>query len=176
MGLFQHADGGTLFLDEIAETSPSFQLKLLRAPQEGEIRPVGSPRALSVDVRIIAATNRDLEQEVRERRFREDLYYRIATVTLTISPLRERTMDIPLLAKAILERGVRQLGSRVEGLTDEAMACLKSYRWPGNARELQNEILRMLALADGPWLAAELLSPRVLRAAGEEQEHHLSLL
>jgi two-component system response regulator HupR/HoxA len=86
-------------------------------------------------------------------------------------------MDIPLLARAILERGMRQLGSRVEGLTNEAMACLESYRWPGNARELQNEILRMLALADAPWLTAELLSPRVLRAAGEEsEERDLALL
>ena len=177
IGLFQQADGGTLFLDEIAETSSAFQVKLLRALQEGEIRPVGSPRTLCVDVRIIAATNRDLEQEVRAGRFREDLYYRVATVTLTLSPLRERVMDIPLLARAILERGMRQLGSRVEGLTDEAMACLTSYRWPGNARELQNEILRMLALADEPWLEAELLSPRVLRAAGEEsEERDLALL
>jgi len=177
IGLFQQADGGTLFLDEIGETSPAFQVKLLRALQEGEIRPVGSPRTLSVDVRVLAATNRDLEQEVRAGRFREDLYYRVATVTLTLSPLRERVMDIPLLAQAILDRGMLQLGSRVEGLTREAMECLKRYRWPGNARELQNEILRMLALTDGPWLPAELLSPRVLRAAGgETEERDLSLL
>ena len=177
IGLFQQADGGTLFLDEIGETSPAFQVKLLRALQEGEIRPVGSPRTLSVDVRIIAATNRDLEEDVRDGRFREDLYYRIAAVTLTVPPLRERLMDIPLLVDAILDRARRHVGARVEGLTAEALACLQAYRWPGNARELENEILRMLALADGPRLSAELLSPRVVRAAAEEtQERDLSLL
>jgi two-component system response regulator HupR/HoxA len=177
IGLFQQADGGTIFLDEIGETSPAFQVNLLRVLQEGEIRPVGSPRALSVDVRVIAATNRDLEQEVRAGRFREDLYYRIAGVTLTIPPLRQRSMDIPLLAADILARGARQLGAQVEGFTEEAAACIQAYRWPGNGRELQNEILRMLALADGPWLGADLLSPRVLRAATEEaEEQDLALL
>jgi two-component system response regulator HupR/HoxA len=176
IGLFQQADGGTIFLDEIGETSPAFQVKLLRALQEGEIRPVGSSRTLSVDVRVIAATNRDLEEEVRAGRFREDLYYRVAAVTLTLPPLRERPMDIPLLAEAMLESGRRQLGAAVDGFTEEAMACLKAYRWPGNARELQNEILRMLALTDEPRLGAELLSPRALRAAAEAEESDLSLL
>jgi two-component system response regulator HupR/HoxA len=176
IGLFQQADGGTIFLDEIGETSPAFQVKLLRALQEGEIRPVGSSRTLSVDVRVIAATNRDLEEEVRAGRFREDLYYRIATVTLTLPPLRERPMDVPLLAEAMLERGRRQLDAEVEGFSEEAMACLRAYRWPGNARELQNEILRMLAVSDEPRLGAELLSPRVLRAAAEVEERDLSLL
>jgi two-component system response regulator HupR/HoxA len=176
IGLFQQADGGTMFLDEIGETSPAFQVKLLRALQEGEIRPVGSPRSLSVDVRVIAATNRDLEQEVQAGRFREDLYYRVATVTLSLPPLRERVMDIEPLAEAILERGRRQLQATVEGITAEAMSCLKKYRWPGNARELQNEILRMLALADGPWLGAELLSPRVLHAAADGEPRELAVL
>jgi two-component system, NtrC family, response regulator HupR/HoxA len=177
IGLFHQADGGTILLDEVGETSPAFQVKLLRALQEGEIRPVGSARTLSVDVRVIAATNRDLEEEVRAGRFREDLYYRLAAVTLTLPPLRDRPMDIPLLANAVLQRGRQQLGSPVEGFADETMACLKAYRWPGNTRELQNEILRMLALADGPRLGAELLSPRVLRAApGEADERDLSLL
>jgi two-component system response regulator HupR/HoxA len=177
IGLFQQADGGTLFLDEIGETSPAFQVKLLRALQEGEIRPVGSPRTLSVDVRIIAATNRDLEKDVRSGRFREDLYWRVAAVTLNVPPLRERLMDVPPLAKAMLEQASRQLGRQVDGLTPEALTCLKAYRWPGNARELQNELLRMLALSDGPSLSADLLSPRVLRAAAEEaQEVDLSVL
>ena len=177
IGLFQQADGGTIFLDEIGETSPAFQVKLLRALQEGEIRPVGSARTLSVDVRVIAATNRDLEEDVRTGRFREDLYYRVATVTLTMPPLRDRVMDVPPLAASMLDRGKRQLGARVEGFTAEAMGCLTTYRWPGNARELQNEILRMLSLADGPWLGPELLSARVLRAAREEgEERDLSLL
>ncbi len=176
LGLFQQADGGTIFLDEIGETSPAFQVKLLRALQEGEIRPVGSPRTLSVDVRVIAATNRELEEDVKAGRFREDLYYRVAAVTLTLPPLRERVMDIEPLARAILERGRRQLGARMEGITPEAMARLEQYPWPGNARELQNEILRMLALADGPWLGVELLSPRVLQAADEDAPPRLAVL
>jgi len=176
IGLFQQADGGTIFLDEIGETSPAFQVKLLRALQEGEIRPVGSPRTLSVDVRVIAATNRELEADVQAGRFREDLYYRVAAVTLTLPPLRERVMDIEPLARAILERGRRQLGARMEGITPEAMACLEKYRWPGNARELQNEILRMLALADGPWLGVELLSPRVLQSVNEDAPPKLAVL
>ena len=174
VGLFQQADGGTLFLDEIGETSPAFQVKLLRVLQEGEVRPVGAPRPLSVDVRVLAATNRDLEEEVRAGRFREDLYYRLATLTLHLPPLRERPMDIPMIAEGILERGMRQLQRPARGFTREAMACLTAYRWPGNVRELQNEILRMLTLAEGRdgelWLGAELLSTRVLRAAGEESE------
>jgi two-component system, NtrC family, response regulator HupR/HoxA len=176
LGLFQQADGGTIFLDEIGDTSAAFQVKLLRALQEGEIRPVGSSRTLSVDVRVIAATNRDLDEDVRTGRFREDLYYRIATVTLPLPPLRDRPMDIEPLAQAILQRSRKQLRFPVEGFTADAMACLKRYRWPGNGRELQNEVQRMLALADGGWLGAELLSPRVLHAAAEGQERDLSLL
>jgi len=180
IGLFQQADGGTLLLDEIGETSPAFQVKLLRALQEGEIRPLGSPRPLPVDVRVIAATNRDLETEVRAGRFREDLYYRIATMTLRLSPLAERPMDIPLIAQEILERGMKRLGRQVQGIGREAMQCMVAYRWPGNVREMQNEILRMLALCQGEagklWLGAELLSPRVLRAAEEHQEQELGLL
>jgi two-component system response regulator HupR/HoxA len=174
IGLFQQADGGTIFLDEVGETSPAFQVKLLRVLQEGEIRPVGAPRPLSVDVRVLAATNRDLEEEVRAGRFREDLYYRLATLTLHLPALRERAADIPLIAAGILERGMKQLNRRVKGFTKEAMNCLSAYRWPGNVRELQNEILRMLTLAEGKegsiWLGADLLSPRVLLAAGEEHE------
>jgi two-component system response regulator HupR/HoxA len=180
IGLFQQADGGTLLLDEIGETSPAFQVKLLRALQEGEIRPLGSPRPIPVDVRVIAATNRDLEKEVRAGRFRGDLYYRIAAMTLHLSPLSERPMDIPLIAQEILERGMKRLGRRVKGISREAMACLTAYRWPGNVREMQNEILRMLALCQGEdgnlWLGAELLSPRVLHAAEEHQEQELGLL
>jgi two-component system response regulator HupR/HoxA len=178
IGLFQQADGGTIFLDEVGETSPAFQVKLLRALQEGEIRSVGSPRAVSVDVRVIAATNRDLEADMRSGRFREDLYYRLAGMTLHMPPLRERAMDVAPIALGLLERA--QAGSprrRTKGFSAEALACLAAYRWPGNVRELQNEILRMLALADGDRLDAHLLSPRVLRAAAEEsQERDLDLL
>ena len=163
VGLFQQADGGTLFLDEIGETSPAFQVKLLRVLQEGEFRPLGSARPVHVDVRVIAATNRDLEEEVRAGRFREDLYYRLATISLHVPPLRERSMDLPLLVQRLLENSCLALGKAVDGFSSEAMACIAAYRWPGNVRELQNEILRMVALADGRRLGADLLSPRALR-------------
>ncbi len=177
VGLFQQADGGTIFLDEIGETSPAFQVKLLRVLQEGEFRPLGAARPVSVDVRVIAATNRELEAEVREGRFREDLYYRLATVPLHVPPLRERPMDIPLLAERLLDVSRKALGKACDGFTGEAAVCIAAYRWPGNVRELQNEILRMLALAEGPQLGAELLSPRVLRTpVGETQAAELSLL
>lgn len=176
IGLFQQADGGTIFLDEVGETSPAFQVKLLRVLQEGEIRPLGCPRPLSVNVRVIAATNRDLEEDVRQGRFREDLYYRLATMTLHLPPLRERPMDIPLIAQDLLARGMKQLGRPVRGFTQEAMDCLVNYRWPGNVRELQNEILRMLALGSGDWLEAGLLSARVVQGAAEHEEKELSLL
>ena len=164
VGLFQQADGGTLFLDEIGETSPAFQVKLLRVLQEGEFRPLGSNRPVHVDVRVIAATNRDLEDDVRTGRFREDLYYRLATFALHVPPLLERPMDLPLLARRLLDSSCAALGKPVEGFTNEALACIAAYRWPGNVRELQNEILRMVALATMPQLGADLLSPRVLRS------------
>ncbi len=177
VGLFAQADGGTLFLDEIGDTSPAFQVKLLRVLQEGEFRPLGSARSLTADVRVIAATNRDLEEEVRAGRFREDLYYRLATFPLHVPPLRERAMDIPLLAQRLLDAACAALGRRLEGFSAEALACLAAYRWPGNVRELRNEILRMVALADGPRLGADLLSPRVLRApVGETQAAELAWL
>jgi two-component system response regulator HupR/HoxA len=177
VGLFQQADGGTLFLDEIGETSPAFQVKLLRVLQEGEFRPLGSTRPVTVDVRVIAATNRDLEADVRAGRFREDLYYRLATVALHVPPLRERPMDLPLLAQKLLESSSRVLGKPVEGFTNEALACVAAYRWPGNVRELQNEILRMVALGDGKKLGADLLSPRVLRTpVGDVQAEEMAWL
>ena len=177
VGLFQQADGGTLFLDEIGETSPAFQVKLLRVLQEGEFRPLGSARSVNVDVRVIAATNRDLEEEVRAGRFREDLYYRLATISLHVPPLRDRPMDLPLLAQRLLASSSRALEKTAEGFTTEALACIAAYRWPGNVRELQNEILRMVALADGPKLGADLLSPRVLRTpVGDVQEEELTWL
>ncbi|PKO61184.1 MAG: sigma-54-dependent Fis family transcriptional regulator [Betaproteobacteria bacterium HGW-Betaproteobacteria-18] len=160
IGLFQQADGGTLFLDEIGETSPAFQVKLLRALQEGEIRPLGSPRPVAVDVRLIAATNRDLEADVATGRFREDLYYRIAGITLYLPALRERAQDIPLIVTDLLKKS--PLIGR--NMSAEAMDLLCHHTWPGNVRELQNEIRRAMALGDGPLLGVELLSPRVLHA------------
>ncbi len=169
IGLFERADGGTVFLDEIGELSPAFQVKLLRVLQEGEIRPLGSSRTRNVDVRVVAATNRNLEEEVSAGRFREDLYYRLATVTVTLPPLRERRSDIPELANALLEQTMHNLGKRVEGFTAEALQCLQEYHWPGNVRELQNEVSHMLVTCRGNELGAELLNPRVLRAAPQDE-------
>jgi two-component system response regulator HupR/HoxA len=176
MGLFERASGGTVFLDEIGEVSPAFQVKLLRVLQEGEIRPLGSGRTRKVDVRVIAATNKDLEEEVRAGRFRKDLYYRIASVTLAMPPLRERRGDIPLIASALLEQKMRALGKSVEGFTDEAITCMQAYYWPGNVRELQNEIQHMLVISSGDYLGADLLSPRVLHRAPEEHKAELEIL
>ena len=164
IGLFQQADGGTIFLDEIGETSPAFQVKLLRALQEGEVRPLGSPRPVSVDVRVIAATNRDLEADVHAGRFREDLYYRLAGMTLHVPPLRERPMDIPIVAGELLARIQAGRGGDAR-FEPAALKRLCAYPWPGNVRELQNEIQRMLALADGDRLGVALLSPKVARGA-----------
>jgi two-component system, NtrC family, response regulator HupR/HoxA len=168
VGLFQQADGGTIFLDEIGETSPAFQVKLLRALQEGEIRALGSPRPVSVDVRVIAATNRDLEADVRSGRFREDLYYRLAGMKLHLPPLRARPTDIALIAMELLEHGRKRTGKPGAQFTPDTLRYLESHAWPGNVRELQNEVMRMLALADGDWLSADLLSPAV-RAAGDDE-------
>ncbi|MEW8063568.1 MAG: sigma 54-interacting transcriptional regulator, partial [Candidatus Thiodiazotropha sp.] len=175
-GIFERANGGTVFLDEIGEVSPAFQVKLLRVLQESEIRPLGSSQTRQVDIRIIAATNRDLEQEVREGRFREDLYYRLATVTIHLPALRERRMDIPLIAQSILEVSMGQLGKHVKGFTEEALACMQAYHWPGNVRELQNEIRHMLVMSDSELLSADMLSPRVLQAAPEEDEADLKVM
>ena len=157
MGLFQQADGGTLFLDEIGETSPAFQVKLLRALQEGVIRPLGDTRSVAVNVRVIAATNRKLEADVASGRFREDLYYRLAGITLYLPALRERTQDIALIIADVL-KNAPLVGRK---FTPEALNLLCQHSWPGNVRELQNEIRRALALADGLTLGPELLSPRV---------------
>ena len=161
IGLFQQADGGTLFLDEIGDTSPAFQVKLLRALQEGEVRPVGSPRSVPVDVRIIAATNRDLEADVASGRFRQDLYYRIAGITFHMPSLRERPQDIPLIVAGMFKESALA-GRRFSA---EAMKCLVAHRWPGNVRELQNEVLRALALGDGDVLDADLFSAGVHQSA-----------
>ncbi len=165
LGQFQQADGGTIFLDEIGEISPAFQAKLLRVLQEKEIRPLGSPRPVAVDVRVIAATNRNLAADVRSGRFREDLYYRLAGMTLHMPPLRERPMDIPLIAAELLDLRQKQIARQGLVLAPETLRCMTRYAWPGNVRELQNEIMRLLALADDDVLGAELLSPGLLCAS-----------
>ena len=167
-GLFQRGHGGTVFLDEIGETSPAFQVKLLRVLQEGEVRPVGGVRPVPVDVRIVAATHRQLEQRVREGLFREDLYYRIAGISITVPPLRERVTDIPPIAHQMALDVATELGHPGATLPDETLACLLAYPWPGNIRELRNEIARAMALHDGAALSPAAFSPRVLqgRSAG----------
>src|SRR6185312_2022598 len=139
-GLFEIADGGTLFLDEVTEMPMSLQSKLLRALQEGEIRPIGAAHEKRVDVRIVAATNRNLEKEVAEGRFREDLYYRLKVFPLRVPPLRERRDDVPLIANHFLQRFSQELGKAAGGLSQQATELLQSYEFPGNIRELQNEI------------------------------------
>lgn len=176
IGLFEQADGGTIFLDEIGDTSPAFQVKLLRVLQEGEIRPVGSSRTRKVDVRIISATNRNLEEEVRQKRFREDLFYRLTQFVLPVPALRERKMDIPLIAFDLLGSAAQSMSKDPAGFTPEALDCLTRYHWPGNVRELYNEIMRAMMLADGPHIGAHLFSPRVLQAAPEEDARDMSVL
>ncbi len=177
VGLFERADGGTVFLDEIGEVTPSFQVKLLRVLQEGEIRPVGSNRTRKVDVRVIAATNRDMDEEVRMERFRKDLYFRMAGIVVTMPTLRDRACDIPALADYLLKQAIAGLGKSAEGFTPEAIDCMKRYQWPGNVREMQNEIQRMLVLApEGQLLGSDLLSPRVVQAAPEEDKDEMAIL
>jgi transcriptional regulator with GAF, ATPase, and Fis domain len=166
-GLFEIADGGTLFLDEITETPMSLQSKLLRALQEGEIRPVGATASKHVNVRIVAATNRTLEEEVARGRFREDLYYRLKVFPIRLPPLRERREDIPLLCAHFLERYADEIGKPVGGFTQQTLELLVSYNWPGNVRELQNEVQRLvIQLEPGAFATPELLSPRIRQVEG----------
>jgi DNA-binding NtrC family response regulator len=148
-GKFIEADGGTLFLDEVGELPPAAQVKLLRALQEGEVEPVGGRRSVKVDVRIISATNRDLIADVKAGRFREDLFYRLHVFPISVPPLRQRTEDIPELARHFLARIAAEEGKRVRGIDAEAMALLAAHRWPGNVRQLENAIFRAVVLTDG---------------------------
>jgi two-component system response regulator PilR (NtrC family) len=145
-GLFQAAHGGTLFMDEIGNMGLPMQVKLYRVLQEGKVRPVGSNEEVDVDVRVIAATNKDFEAEIAEGRFREDLYYRLSVIPIHLPALRERREDIPLLARFFLERFRKSMEKPIEGIEPEAMRRLESYDWPGNVRELENTIERAVAL------------------------------
>lgn len=149
VGRFQEADGGTIFLDEIGEMPFETQVKLLRVLQSGEIQSVGARATREVDVRVIAATNKTLMTEVEAGRFREDLYYRLNVVQVTIPPLRERRGDVPALARHLLARIAQQPGLRQLGITDDAIALLNTYGWPGNVRQLQNALFRAAVLCDG---------------------------
>ena len=160
-GLFEAATGGTLFLDEIGELSHPLQVKLLRAIQEKSIRRVGDTADRKIDVRIVSATNRRLEDEVAAGRFREDVYYRLNVIQLTLPPLRDRPEDIPLLAQHFIRRFADEIGKEVEGMDGEAFDVLSNYGFPGNVRELENLIERAVALARGPVIGTALLPPTV---------------
>ncbi|HEX4948638.1 MAG TPA: sigma-54 dependent transcriptional regulator [Blastocatellia bacterium] len=159
-GLFEEAEGGTLFLDEIGETSAALQVKLLRVLQEGEVRRVGSTKSLKVDVRVIAATNRNLEDEVKAGRFREDLYYRLSVITLRVPPLRERQADIPLLALHFLQCACQETGKRVT-LSEAALRTLREYEWSGNVRELENTIEHAVLHSRGSVITEDDLPSRI---------------
>jgi len=164
-GLFEAASGGTLFLDEVGETSPPMQVKLLRALQERRIRPVGGTEEIEVDVRVIAATNAPLETLVEQKRFREDLYYRLQVIPIRTPPLRERREDIPLLAHHFLERFAREMGKRVAKISEEAMGQLQAFDWPGNVRQLENVIERAVAFETTEAVMPERL-PEAVRRPG----------
>jgi two-component system response regulator AtoC len=174
-GLVCEADHGTLFLDEIGELPQALQVKLLRVLQEEEVRPVGESKTRAVDVRVIAATSRDLLADVREGRFREDLFYRLDVIRLTVPPLRERPRDVPLLCDHFLARFREVLGKPVRGITDDALACLVAYSWPGNVRELENVIERAMILADGDTISLHELPANVVSPARDENHGGLSL-
>ena len=162
-GLFEYADTGTLFLDEIAEMSLAMQVRLLRVLQERLVRPVGATEEVPVDVRLIAATNKDLQQRVREGLFREDLYYRISVIPVELPPLRERCEDIPLLALHFLSKFATAMNRPIHKISDEAVKCLERYEWPGNVRELENAIERAVALEKHEEITAETLPEHVAR-------------
>src|SRR5690606_38958718 len=160
-GLFEVADGGTFFLDEIGDMSAALQVKLLRVLQEGTFTPVGGTKPVKVDVRIIAASHKDLAQMVAQKQFREDLFYRVNVLKITVPPLRERAADIPRLAAHFVAKHWRGDGPAPR-LSESALARLVAYSWPGNIRELENEIERMLVLAgDARELTGSMVSPRV---------------
>ncbi|MBM4244330.1 MAG: GAF domain-containing protein [Deltaproteobacteria bacterium] len=161
-GRFELADGGTLFLDEIGELAPSLQAKLLRVLQDREFQRVGGEKTIRVDVRIVAATNRDLRVAVRERTFREDLYYRLNVITIDLPALRERLEDVPGLVEHFVEHFCREMGRPLLQVADETLACLRAYPWPGNVRELQNAVERAIVLTRGATIRVADL-PRDIR-------------
>jgi len=164
IGLLESADGGTVFLDEIGEMVPALQAKLLRFLEEKAFKRVGGSSDVRVDVRVIAATNRDLEEAVKKGGFREDLYYRLNVMQIVLPPLRDRLADVPLLIDFYIDTFNREFRKSIRGASPEAMELLKTYRWPGNVRELRNAIERAMLLADGPWLTPDLLPVSTARA------------
>jgi transcriptional regulator with PAS, ATPase and Fis domain len=160
-GMFQLADRGTIFLDEVAEMSPPLQVKLLRVLQEHEVRPVGADQSVKVNLRVIAASNKVLSDEVEKGRFREDLFYRLQVIPLHLPPLRERRSDIPLLVDHFLEKINRKRPEGPVRITEEAMVQLWEYDWPGNVRELENLLERLIILAEGDVVDVENLPPNI---------------
>ena len=167
-GRFMEADGGTLFLDEIGDMEVGLQTRLLRVLQEGEFEPVGSTRTHQVDVRVISATNQDLDRAMASGRFREDLFYRLNAVTIEVPPLRQRKADIPLLCQAFIDKMSERLNTQVQRVGAEALARLESHDWPGNVRELENAILRSMALAKGEEIAVADLPANLTERIAEE--------
>jgi two-component system response regulator PilR (NtrC family) len=160
-GLFRGAHGGTLFLDEIGNMSLPMQVKLFRVLQEGKVRPVGSNEETEIDVRVIAATNKDLDKAIAAGEFREDLFYRLSVIPILVPALRERRDDIPLLARAFLERFRKSMDKPTEGISPEAMTLLESYDWPGNVRELENTMERSVALETGKMISVSVLPDKI---------------
>ena len=168
-GRFVQANGGTLFLDEIGEMPLPLQAKLLRALQEGEVQRVGSDAPLTVDVRVLAATNRDLREEVARRRFREDLYFRLNVISLEVPPLRDRGEDIPVLAAHFLERFAGRNRKSIRGFSPQAVDSLLRYAWPGNVRELENAVERAVILCNGDLITRRELPAAITEAASPEE-------
>ncbi|HJQ19500.1 MAG TPA: sigma-54 dependent transcriptional regulator [Gemmatimonadaceae bacterium] len=166
-GAFELASGGTLFLDEVAEMSPDIQVKLLRALESRQVRRLGGKKEIDVDIRVVAATNKNLEKALAEGEMREDLYYRLAVVELVLPPLRERTDDAQLLASEFLERFAQQNGKKISGFTDDAWQWVLTYHWPGNVRELKNTVERGVIMARGDKIQLSDLMPRHLRNSSD---------
>src|SRR3974390_3262811 len=164
-GLFQASHGGTLFMDEIGKMNLAMQVKLYRVLQEGKVRPLGSPEEIDVDVRVITATNKDLEKAIAAGEFREDLFYRLSVIPIHVPPLRDRREDIPLLARHFLERFRKSMEKPIEGISPQAMSRLETYDWPGNVRELENTIERAVALESGSEISTTVLPDRISGAS-----------
>jgi two-component system, NtrC family, response regulator PilR len=173
-GLFKAANGGTLFLDEIGDMSLPMQVKLFRVLQEGKVRPVGSNEETDIDVRVIAATNKDLDKAIVAGEFREDLYYRLSVIPIQLPPLRERREDIPLLARSFLERYRKSMEKPMEGIAPEAMRLLEEYEWPGNVRELENTMERSVALETGSLISVAVLPEKISRQGSSMPEAALT--
>jgi two-component system response regulator AtoC len=168
-GLFKESEGGTIFLDEIGELPLPLQVKLLRVLQDSEIRPIGESKSMKIDVRVVAATAKNLEEEVRKGRFREDLYYRLNVLTIKLPPLNQRPEDIPLLCKHFINRFNKILDKEVKGVAPDAMSQLLNYHWPGNVRELENALQRAMVIAEDSLLSSDHLSLAPMRDVNENR-------